>query len=78
MDVNLLKRFNLVKDVDALYKEMLRNCRNKRWYWHTSNNRWQCIDNLDIDNRMPHELGDYIICATNDDKWVVERWMYNS
>jgi hypothetical protein len=78
MDVNLLKRFDLVQDVNSLYKEMLRNCRNKGWYWHTPSNRWLCIDNLDVDNHVPHELGDYIICKTDDEKWVVEKWMYNS
>lgn len=78
MDVNLLKRFDLVQDVDSFYKEVLKNCSSMCWYWHTPSNRWKCIDNLDIDNRAPPILGDYMICVTNDDKWILHKWMYNS
>ena len=78
MDVNLLKRFDLVQDVNSLYKEMLRNCRNKSWYWHTSSNRWKCIDSLDIDNRISHTTGDYMICVDKNDRWILYKWMYNS
>jgi hypothetical protein len=71
MDVYLLKRYDKAQDIDALYREILRNVGNKGWYWHTSSNKWQCIDYLDMKNNMK----ECIICTTNDDNWLVEKWI---
>ena len=71
MDVNLLKRFNLAQDVNSLYKEVLRNCKNRHWYWHTSSGIWRSFDRLIISDssRTRYE------CNTNDFKYVVEKWI---
>jgi hypothetical protein len=71
MDVYLLKRYDKAQDIDALYREILRNVGDKGWYWHTCYNKWQCIDYLDMNNTIE----EYIICNTNDDKWLVEKWI---
>jgi len=78
MDVNLLKRFDLVQDVDSLYKEILRNCRDKRWYYSAPSDVWLRIDHLYIRCARKDMLGDYRMCMTLDEKWAVEKWMYNS
>lgn len=71
MDVYLLKRYDKAQDIDALYREILRNVGNKSWCWHIGSNRWQRIDYLGMDNAIE----EYIICTTNDDKWLVEKWI---
>ena len=67
--MNLLKRFDLAQDVNALYKEVLRNVRNTNWYWHVSN-RYRHIDHLHIE-----EQGNYFRARTSDDFWTVEKWI---
>ena len=78
MDVNLLKRFDLVQDVNSLYKEMLRNCRNKSWCWHTSSDIWRSIDNLEINCHTSLTTGDYMLCLSKNNRWIIYKWMYNS
>lgn len=77
MDVNLLKRYDLVQDVDSLYREILRNCKDRNWYFYNNAGdkwqRWRSIDHLAIDH---HRDGDYMICITNDNKWILEKWIY--
>jgi hypothetical protein len=75
MDVQLLRCYDKAQDVDALYREILRNCKNRDWYWNNNYGglweRWRSIDHLVIDN----ESGNYILCETNNTKWTVERWI---
>ena len=71
MDTQLLRCFDKAQDIDALYKEILRNCDIKTWYWHTSSNTWRCIDYLD----MNFKLEECILCETNNTKWIVEKWI---
>lgn len=69
MDTQLLRRYDKVQDVDALYREILRNVRNTNWYWHVSN-RYKHIDHLHIE-----ELFDCFRAKTSDDYWTVEKWI---
>lgn len=70
MDVQLLRCFDKAQDVDALYREVLRNCRYECWYWHTPYNKCRQIDRLIIE-----ELFDCFQVSTNDDRWMVEKWI---
>lgn len=69
MDVTLLKRYDKAQDVNALYREILRNVRNTNWYWHVSN-RYKHIDHLHIE-----EQADYFRARTSNDFWMVEKWL---
>lgn len=69
MDVMLLKRYDKAQDVNALYREILRNVRNTNWYWHVSN-RYKHIDHLHIE-----EQADYFRARTSNDFWMVEKWL---
>lgn len=65
----LLKRYDKAQDVNALYREILRNVRNTNWYWHVSN-RYKHIDHLHIE-----EQADYFRARTSNDFWMVEKWL---
>jgi hypothetical protein len=75
MDVMLLKRYDKAQDINALYKEILRNCNAQDWYWHIGDNVWRSIDRLEIRSYGIIGKGDYILCATNDNNWAVEKWL---
>lgn len=79
MDVNLLKHFDKAQDIDSLYKELLRNCKDNLWHWQTPSGIWHCfhihrIGYLD----MNFAAEDYIRCELNKQRWIIEKWMYNS
>jgi len=69
MDVQLLRVYDKAQDINALYKEILRNVRNTNWYWHVSN-RYRHIDHLHIE-----EQANYFRARTSDNFWTVERWI---
>lgn len=75
MDVQLLKRYDLAQDVNSLYKEVLRNCRNKHWYYSVPSDTWLRMDHLYIRHIRKDMLGEYRICMTNGEKWIVEKWI---
>lgn len=63
-------------DVDTLYRELLRNTRDRDWHWRTPSGLWHCIriykaDHLD----MNLAADDRIMCKTDHQKWVVEKWI---
>jgi len=69
MDVQLLRVYDKAQDINALYREILRNVRNTNWYWHVSN-RYRHIDHLHIE-----EQANYFRARTSDNFWTVERWI---
>ena len=70
MDVQLLRCYDKAQAVDALYREILRNCKDTDWYWHTPFNKYKQIDHL-----VMVEQFDCFAAHTNDDRWVVEKWI---
>ena len=70
MDTQLLRVYDKAQDIDALYREILRNTGNPQWYWHTPYNKYRQIDRLIIE-----ELFDCFQASTNDDRWMVEKWI---
>lgn len=70
MDVQLLRCYDKAQDINALYREVLRNCKNTDWYWHTPFNKYKQIDHL-----VMVEQFDCFAAHTNDDRWVVEKWI---
>jgi hypothetical protein len=71
MDVNLLKRYDLAQDVNALYREILRNAANHNWHYQTPTGLWHSFDHLEIQN----VIEDYMRCKTNDDEWILKKWI---
>ena len=69
MDTQLLRCFDKAQDIDTLYREILRNVRHTNWYWHVSD-RYKHIDHLHIEEQF-----DCFAVHTNDDRWVVEKWI---
>ena len=70
MDTSLLKRYDIAQDVNALYREVLRNVKDTDWYWHTPYKQYKRIDHLVIE-----ELFNSFHARTNDVHWMVEKWM---
>ena len=70
MDVQLLRCYDRALDINALYREILRNVGNAQWYWHTPYNKYRQIDHLVIEEHF-----DCFAAHTNDDRWVVEKWI---
>ena len=70
MDVQLLRCYDRALDINALYREILRNVGNAQWYWRTPYNKYRQIDRLVIE-----ELFDCFAAHTNDARWVVEKWI---
>ena len=69
MDTQLLRCFDKAQDIDALYREILRNVRHTNWYWHVSNT-YKHLDHLRID-----EQANCFRARTSDDFWTVEKWI---
>ena len=70
MDVQLLRCYDKAQDIDALYREILRNCKDTDWYRHTPFNKYRQIDRLVIEEHF-----DCFAAHTNDDRWMVEKWI---
>lgn len=70
MDTQLLRVYDKAQDIDALYREILKNCKDTDWYWHTPYNKYRQIDHLIIE-----ELFDCFQASTSDDRWMVEKWI---
>lgn len=70
MDVQLLRVYDKAQDVNALYREILRNVGNTDWYWHTPFNKYRQIDRLVIQEQF-----DCFQVHVNDDNWMVEKWI---
>lgn len=71
MDVQLLKVYDKAQDIDALYREILRNSAYYSWHSQTLTGSWHHFDHLEI-NAV---IEDYMHCSTNDDEWRVEKWI---
>jgi hypothetical protein len=71
MDVQLLRVYDKAQDVDALYREILRNAANYRWHLQTDIDLWHSFDHLEIIAVMEN----YMRCNTNDNEWKVEKWI---
>ena len=68
MDTSLLKHYDLAQDINALYKEILRNCKYNGWYCYTPH--YKQIDRLVMDEQF-----NCFHARTNDDHWMVEKWI---
>ena len=68
MDTNLLKRYDIAQDINALYKEILRNCKYNGWYCCTPHYR-------QIDRLVMEVQSNYFRARTNDVYWTVEKWI---
>ena len=71
MDVYLLRRYDKAQDIDALYRELLRNTANYNWHGQTYTGLWHHFDHLEI-NAVTE---DYLRCETNGDEWILEKWI---
>lgn len=71
MDVYLLRRYDKAQDIDALYREILRNTANYSWHRQTPTGLWHSFDHLEISAVMEWYMG----CKTNDDEWVLKKWI---
>ena len=70
MDVQLLRCYDKAQDVNALYREVLRNVKDPNWYLHSTFNQYRQIDHLIIQERF-----DCYKTTTNDAHWAVEKWI---
>ena len=70
MDAQLLRRYDLIQDVEALYKEILRNVKDPNWYLHSTFNQYRQIDHLVIQEQF-----NCYKATTNDVHWMVEKWI---
>ena len=71
MDVQLLRCYDKAQDIDALYREILRNTANYRWHLQTPTGLWYRFDRLEISAVIEN----YMRCKTNDDEWILEKWI---
>lgn len=71
MDVQLLRRYDKALDIDSLYREILRNTAYHSWHGQTLTGSWHHFDRLEINAVMEN----YMHCNTNDDEWIVEKWI---
>lgn len=70
MDIQLLRCYAKTQDINALYREMLRNCGYERWYWHTPYNKYKRIDHLVVE-----ENPDFFQVQTQDTWGLVGKWI---
>ena len=69
MDVQLLRIYDKAQDADALYREVLRNCKNEDWYNRTP--YFTRIDHLILTEKF-----DCFEAHThNENWWMLEKWI---
>lgn len=71
MDVQLLRCYDKAIDIDALYREILRNTANYRWHFQTPTGLWHSFDRLEVNTAIEN----YMRCKTNNDEWILEKWI---
>ena len=71
MDVQLLRCYDKAQNIDALYREILRNTRNEEWHPYNYGGLFYRFDHLQLHIAQPH----YIEATTNENWWIVEKWI---
>lgn len=70
MDTQLLRIYDKAQDIDALYREILRNVSDKSWYAYLPFFSCKYIDLLRIE-----EQSNYFRARSCDGFWTVEKWI---
>lgn len=69
MDVQLLRCYDKAQDVNALYREILRNCKNEHWYYYAP--FYARIDHL----ILTKHFNCFEAHTNGENWWTLEKWI---